>query len=163
MGVDEKRELVRRLLKCKLIAPEQLQEWTHRVITEVLCAELGRKGKKKTFSSMPKHRMLDLLFEVMNGESSYPFKRQRKNGSSSLPASNGLSALMDDAHLCQNSACRATIHSGDKFCKCCSCCICFKYDDNKDPTLWLYCNSDHPLQEDSCGFSCHLECAIEDE
>ncbi|KAF8687449.1 hypothetical protein HU200_043142 [Digitaria exilis] len=99
----------------------------------------------------------------MNGESSYPSKRQRKNGSSSLPASNGVSALTENAHLCQNSACRATIHSGDKFCKCCSCCICFKYDDNKDPTLWIFCNSDHQLQEESCGFSCHLECAIEDE
>lgn len=115
MGVDQKRELIRGLLLCKLIAPEQLQEWTHREITEVLCAELGIKGKVNTFSLMPKHRMLGLLFEVMNGESSYPSKRQRKNGSSSLPASNGVSALTENAHLCPNSACRATIHSGDKF------------------------------------------------
>lgn len=192
MSVNEKRELVRKLSKCQFNVPEQLQEWSHHEISEVLYDELGRKAKEKTFSSIPKHKMLDLLFKVVNGESSYPrkykkrksnlelntfnrplpFKRQRKNSKSSLlpvmamartPALTVVSSLTNNAHLCQNSACRATTNPGDKFCKCYSCCICFKYDDNKDPTLWLFCNSDHPSQEDSCGFSCHLECAIEDE
>ncbi|GJN39206.1 hypothetical protein PR202_gb28308 [Eleusine coracana subsp. coracana] len=45
----------------------------------------------------------------------------------------------------------------------CSCCICFKYDDNKDPSLWLFCTSDESVQEDSCGLSCHLECALKDK
>nr|TKW22961.1 hypothetical protein SEVIR_4G262600v2 [Setaria viridis] len=159
MSVNEKRELVRELSKCQFNVPEQLQEWSRREISEVLCAELGRKAKEKTFSLIPKHKMLDLLFK-------------RKNGSSSLlpvmamartPALTAVSSLTNNAHLCQNSACSATMNPGDKFCKRCSCCICFKYDDNKDPTLWFFCNSDHPSQEDSCGFSCHLECAIEDE
>jgi hypothetical protein len=38
-----------------------------------------------------------------------------------------------------------------------------KYDESKDPSLWLFCNSDQPLQEESCGLSCHLECAFQDE
>ncbi|KAJ1260586.1 hypothetical protein BS78_10G243800 [Paspalum vaginatum] len=190
MSVNEKRELVRELSKCHLSAPEQLLEWTRREISEVLCAELGRVRKEKTFSSMAKHSMLDPLFKVVKGESSYPrksnkrklhpdlnaanlpfpSKRQRKNGSSSLlpdmagtPATTGVSAVPKNDQLCQNSACRATINPGDEFCKRCSCCICFKYDDNKDPTLWLSCSSDQPSQENSCGFSCHLECALEDK
>lgn len=190
MSVKEKRELVHELAKHHLSAPEQLQEWTRREIVEVLCAELGRERKENTFSSMPKHKLLDFLFKVVKGESfhprnykkrksnpdqdtlnlGFPSKRQRENGSSSLfpvtgrtPASTGVSAVRNNAHLCQNSACRATINPGDEFCKRCLCCICFKYDDNKDPTLWLFCNSDQPSQEDSCGFSCHLECALEDK
>lgn len=51
----------------------------------------------------------------------------------------------------------------DSFCRRCSCCICRKYDDNKDPSLWLTCSSDAPFEGDSCGFSCHLECAFKIE
>ncbi|KAK1274823.1 VIN3-like protein 2 [Acorus gramineus] len=42
----------------------------------------------------------------------------------------------------------------------CSCCICHRFDDNKDPSLWLVCNSDPPHLGDSCGSSCHLMCAL---
>ncbi|XP_074561166.1 uncharacterized protein LOC141817413 [Curcuma longa] len=45
----------------------------------------------------------------------------------------------------------------------CSCCICHHYDDNKDPSLWLFCNSDPPYRGKSCGMSCHLKCALKHE
>ncbi|KAJ4914359.1 VIN3-like protein 2 [Raphanus sativus] len=65
---------------------------------------------------------------------------------------------------CNNLACRAVLRQEDSFCRRCSCCICRKYDDNKDPSLWLTCSSDPPFEEgDSCGFSCHLECAFKSE
>jgi hypothetical protein len=46
---------------------------------------------------------------------------------------------------------------------CCSCCICNKYDDNKDPSLWLVCSSDNPYSCCSCGVSCHLNCALKNK
>ncbi|KAL2550813.1 VIN3-like protein 1 [Forsythia ovata] len=61
---------------------------------------------------------------------------------------------------CKNSACRAILHIEEIFCKRCSCCICQLFDDNKDPSLWFECTSE--LSEiDSCGLSCHIECALE--
>ncbi|CAA6666436.1 unnamed protein product [Spirodela intermedia] len=62
--------------------------------------------------------------------------------------------------VCMNSACKAVLSSEDTFCKRCSCCICHLFDDNKDPTLWLVCGSDSS-DLDSCGLSCHVECAIQ--
>ncbi|KAG9140811.1 hypothetical protein Leryth_022542 [Lithospermum erythrorhizon] len=62
--------------------------------------------------------------------------------------------------ICKNSACRATRSVEDTFCKRCSCCICHLYDDNKDPSLWLECLSESG-QGDSCGLSCHIECALQ--
>ncbi|KAG2323463.1 hypothetical protein Bca52824_016676 [Brassica carinata] len=35
------------------------------------------------------------------------------------------------------------------------------YDGNKDPSLWLTCDSDYPFT--GCGFSCHLDCALKSE
>ncbi|KAF8118257.1 hypothetical protein N665_0005s0025 [Sinapis alba] len=64
---------------------------------------------------------------------------------------------------CKNKACQAILRQQDLFCKRCSCCICHKYDDNKDPSLWLTCHSDPPFPGESCGFSCHLDCAFKDE
>ncbi|KAL6603583.1 hypothetical protein ACP70R_043944 [Stipagrostis hirtigluma subsp. patula] len=175
MSLDEKRELIRELAKCNGSVPEQLQEWTRCEIIEVLCAELGRE---RTFSSLSKQAMLNFLFKVVKGESSYPWKHKKKESNPVASAVNlqcpskrqknndsplSLPVMANTSHLCQNSACRATLNPEDKFCKRCSCCICFKYDDNKDPTLWLFCNSDKPFQESSCGFSCHLECALKDE
>ncbi|KAG8391620.1 hypothetical protein BUALT_Bualt01G0206300 [Buddleja alternifolia] len=61
--------------------------------------------------------------------------------------------------ICKNSACRATLSMDDTFCKRCSCCICHLFDDNKDPSLWLECTSESGVG-DSCGLSCHIECAL---
>lgn len=62
--------------------------------------------------------------------------------------------------ICKNSACRAVLTLDDTFCKRCSCCICHLFDDNKDPSLWLVCSREYG-EVDSCGLSCHLECALE--
>ncbi|KAL6974362.1 hypothetical protein U1Q18_028544 [Sarracenia purpurea var. burkii] len=64
--------------------------------------------------------------------------------------------------VCKNSACRAILTIDDIFCKRCSCCICHKFDDNKDPSLWLVCTSESG-NRDSCGLSCHIECALQRE
>ncbi|KAL1356709.1 hypothetical protein HN51_008693 [Arachis hypogaea] len=67
-----------------------------------------------------------------------------------------------DSWICKNSACRAVLSKDDTFCRRCSCCICHLFDDNKDPSLWLVCTSDS-AQGDSCGMSCHIECALQHE
>ncbi|KAJ1261588.1 hypothetical protein BS78_09G041800 [Paspalum vaginatum] len=61
--------------------------------------------------------------------------------------------------ICKNLACKAVIPSEDSFCKRCSCCICHKFDDNKDPSLWLVCSSEND-SKNCCGSSCHIECAF---
>ncbi|KAF6140466.1 hypothetical protein GIB67_010296 [Kingdonia uniflora] len=61
---------------------------------------------------------------------------------------------------CENSACGATLHREDAFCKRCSCCIYYKYNDNKDLSLLLICSSERPFECDSCGMSYHLKCAL---
>ncbi|KAK7369967.1 hypothetical protein VNO80_12015 [Phaseolus coccineus] len=61
--------------------------------------------------------------------------------------------------ICKNAACRAVLSIDDTFCRRCSCCICHLFDDNKDPSLWLVCTSESS-QGDSCGLSCHIECAL---
>uniref|UniRef100_A0A0D9VCB3 Fibronectin type-III domain-containing protein n=1 Tax=Leersia perrieri TaxID=77586 RepID=A0A0D9VCB3_9ORYZ len=186
MSVDEKRELVRELSKRPEIAPDKLQSWSRREIVEILCADLGRERK---YTGLSKQRMLDYLFRVVTGKSSgalehvqekeptpepnpinhqSPAKRQRKSENPSrLPIvpnspTTDVPRPTSNARFCHNLACRATLNPEDKFCRRCSCCICFKYDDNKDPSLWLFCGSDQPLQKDSCVFSCHLECALKD-
>uniref|UniRef100_A0A0A9CEN6 Oberon-like PHD finger domain-containing protein n=1 Tax=Arundo donax TaxID=35708 RepID=A0A0A9CEN6_ARUDO len=188
MSVDEKRELVRELSKCPESAPDKLQSWSRREIVDILCSDLGRERK---YTGLSKQRMLDYLFRVVTGKSSGPVehvqekesipepnttnhqspaKRPRKSDNPSrlqIAANNSAAADVtgptNNARFCQNVACRAILNPEDKFCRRCSCCICFKYDDNKDPSLWLFCSSDQPLQKDSCGFSCHLECALKDE
>uniref|UniRef100_A0ACD5ZA92 Uncharacterized protein n=1 Tax=Avena sativa TaxID=4498 RepID=A0ACD5ZA92_AVESA len=130
------------------------------------------------------------LFRVVKGKSSSPAvhvqekeptpdantsnqqhsaKRQRKSENPSrLPivASNPVTADVpappSNVRFCLNLACRAILNLEDKLCRRCSCCICLKYDDNKDPSLWLFCSSEKSMQKDSCGFSCHLECALKD-
>jgi hypothetical protein len=188
MTVDEKRELVCELSKSPESAPDKLQSWSRREIVEILCADLGRERK---YTGLSKQRMLDYLFRVVSGKVSgpvehvqekapipepntsnhqSPVKRPRKSdhpsrltvfSNNASPAD--VTGPTHSARICQNVACRATLNLEDKFCRRCSCCICFKYDDNKDPSLWLFCSSDQPMQKDSCGFSCHLECALKDE
>ncbi|XBH75953.1 hypothetical protein VPH35_102671 [Triticum aestivum] len=183
MSLDEKRELVLELSKRPQSAPEKLQSWSRRDILEILCADLGRERK---YTGLSKQRMLDYLFRaVTTGKSSgpvvhvqekeptldpnasnhqYPAKHQRKSDNSSV--NNPLTAVVlvpiNNVRSCRNMACRAILNMGDKFCRRCSCCICFQYDDNKDPTIWLFCRSEYPMQKDSCGLSCHLECALKD-
>ncbi|XP_028064280.1 VIN3-like protein 1 [Camellia sinensis] len=70
--------------------------------------------------------------------------------------------VYSNSWICKNAACRAVLSVEDTFCKRCSCCICHLFDDNKDPSLWLVCTSESG-NGDSCGLSCHIECALQRE
>nr|GMC93214.1 VIN3-like protein 2 [Ipomoea batatas] len=145
-------------------------------------------GKERKYTGLTKLRIIENLLKIVaekksleNGSSSNlelpssekgqrSSKRQRKadhpnhfpTATSNVSTTNPNSDL-GNVIYCKNLACRARLNSEDAFCKRCSCCICRNYDDNKDPSLWLVCNSEPPFQRDSCGMSCHLECAIRHE
>ncbi|RWV87201.1 hypothetical protein BHE74_00046831 [Ensete ventricosum] len=170
LSIEEKRELIRELSKWPESAPEKLQTWSRRDLLEILCAEIGKERK---YTSLTKQKMIEYLFRVVSDKNSgehakdsdssqvpstpspqTPSKRQRKNEHPSrLPIiTNNLQPsdveeTLDNIRYCQNSACRATLNKQDAFCKRCSCCICRKYDDNKDPSLWLFCGSEAISQE----------------
>ncbi|CAN6448172.1 unnamed protein product [Victoria cruziana] len=172
--MEEKQELVYELSKWPELAPELLQSWSRRELLEVICAAMGKERK---YTGLPKSRMIEHLLRIVSEKKtrhsddyaqsgSSPLlpnvpnasKRQRKTENPSRLTFDSSSSL-----YCQNVACRATLTSKDAFCKRCSCCICHKYDDNKDPSLWLVCVSEPPDLGVSCGMSCHLECAIKHE
>ncbi|VVA99537.1 unnamed protein product [Arabis nemorensis] len=98
-------------------------------------------------------------------------KRQRKKSNpsrfvapASVNATRSTNSVKTKGNIyCKNLACQATMRQGELFCKRCSCCICYNYDENKDPSRWLTCNSDPPFVGESCGLSCHLECFKSDK
>ncbi|CAK9137954.1 unnamed protein product [Ilex paraguariensis] len=183
LSMEEKRELVYELSKWSHGAPEMLQSWSRQEILQILCAEMGKERK---YTGLTKLKIIENLLKVVSGKKSQPYgtltdpepqpspevgqrssKRQRKTDHPNrLPvaASNALVSNVNgdlvSVIYCTNLACRAKLCQEDTFCKRCSCCICYQYDDNKDPSLWLICSSDPPFQGDSCGMSCHLECAL---
>lgn len=101
-----------------------------------------------------------------NGNSHSPFKKQTRKGETPvrLPPGPGKTVGFAESNtwICKNSACRAILSIDDTFCKRCSCCICHLFDDNKDPSLWLVCQSESG-EGDYCGLSCHIECALQRE
>ncbi|XP_054822259.1 VIN3-like protein 2 [Prosopis cineraria] len=184
LSMEEKRELIYEISKSQG-ASEMLQSWSRQEILKILCAEMGKERK---YTGLTKLKIIENLLKIVSEKKSggqeitrnfepplyppangqKPAKRQRKTENPSrlpLPANNGLVTngsgdLGSSTTCCKNSACKATLSQADVFCKRCSCCICYQYDDNKDPSLWLICNSDPPFRGVSCGLSCHLECAI---
>ncbi|XP_012445198.1 VIN3-like protein 2 isoform X1 [Gossypium raimondii] len=186
LSMDEKRELVYELSKRTSRAPEMLQSWSRQEILQILCAEMGKERK---YTGLTKLKIIENLFKIVaeknsgdhesvmdpemqssptNGQRTA--KRQRKaDHPCRLPvpvndfATNNGGDDMTNAIYCKNSACKASLRQEDTFCKRCSCCICYKFDDNKDPSLWLICSSEPPFQGNSCGMSCHLECALKHE
>ncbi|KAL5977753.1 hypothetical protein ACLOJK_036761 [Asimina triloba] len=162
-----------------------LQSWSRRELLEILCTEMGKERK---YTGLTKYKIIELLLKIVseksarasNGADSRPdsptvnsqssSKRRRKidnpsrvtNATTHPPGSDG-DGITDNVIFCGNAACRASVRPQDAFCKRCSCCICHKYDDNKDPSVWLICDSEPPNEGDSCGISCHVECALKDE
>ncbi|KAJ0965647.1 hypothetical protein J5N97_026785 [Dioscorea zingiberensis] len=186
LSIEERRDLIHELAKWPESAPEKLQKWSRRDLLEILCAEMGKERK---YTGLTKQKLIEFIFRIVAekkpGEpvdvvESAPHpppsnqqtqsKRQRKSdhpsrlpvGTNNLAVSNESEAF-NVVRYCTNLACRATISLKDSFCKRCSCCLCHKYDDNKDPSLWLVCSPETPSQGDSCGMSCHLECALKHE
>lgn len=186
LSLSEKRELVYELSTWEEGAAELLHSWSRHEILEILCAEIGKERK---YTGLTKMKIIENLLKVVSEKKSHNHgstshiepepsattgqrsaKRQRKTDlpNSTPVAPNKLSTIatnddLGDTVLCKNSACRAKISRGDAFCRRCSCCVCYQYDDNKDPSLWLTCSSEHPFQGESCGMSSHLECALRHE
>uniref|UniRef100_A0A1D1Y1D3 Protein VERNALIZATION INSENSITIVE 3 n=1 Tax=Anthurium amnicola TaxID=1678845 RepID=A0A1D1Y1D3_9ARAE len=184
LSKEEKRGLVYELSKWTQGAPELLQSWSRRDLLEILCLEMGKERK---YTGLTKYKIIENLLKIVSEKKSGtsvedidtaspppnpapPSKRHRKNAHPSrLPV--GANCLLEakscedasEPQYCQNIACRAVMTLTDAFCKRCSCCICHKYDDNKDPSLWLVCDSEAPSQDNFCGMSCHLECALKHE
>lgn len=116
---------------------------------------IKNKEPKKSSSSSPN-----------NQPSSSSSKKQNRKGGNPIripqPNENFPDCGLSNTWVCKNSACRAVLSTDDTFCKRCSCCICHLFDDNKDPSLWLVCSSELG-HGDSCGLSCHIECALQRE
>ncbi|XP_031256810.1 VIN3-like protein 1 isoform X2 [Pistacia vera] len=104
--------------------------------------------------------------KVSSSPTNQPSRKQQRKGENPIrlppPPEQSPDFGCSNTWICKNSACRAVRSIDDTFCKRCSCCICHLFDDNKDPSLWLVCTSDSG-QEDSCGLSCHIECALQRE
>lgn len=186
LSMDEKRELVYALSGWSHGAPEMLQSWSRQEILEILCAEMGKVRK---YTGLTKLKIIEHLLKIVSEKKLREHgattdasaaevvqraqKRRRKvdnpnrvalaSNTVSVSNSNVVVANVENIVCCKNSACRAKLCRDDAFCKRCSCCICRQYDDNKDPSLWLICNSELPFQGESCGMSCHLECALRHE
>ncbi|PKA62786.1 VIN3-like protein 2 [Apostasia shenzhenica] len=177
LSLEEKRELVHEISHWADNAPEILQSWTRRELLQLICAEMGKERK---YTGVTKPKMIEHLLRLVsqkNGRkgsdlsSSHNGIKKKRKKEQPLAMSNDLHSDLSNkvkednagSRICQNLACRATLNPLDGYCKRCSCCICYQYDDNKDPSLWLVCNSDPPYCVDSCGTSCHLKCALKHE
>ncbi|KAF3508291.1 hypothetical protein F2Q69_00009847 [Brassica cretica] len=164
MSVEEKRQLVYELSKqSSHLAPEVLQAWSRQEILQILCAEMGKERK---YTGLTKVKIIETLMKIVSEKNAGDAKRPRKVDNPTryvAPTSNNNASGEEKTTYCNNLACRAVMRQEDTFCRRCSCCICRKYDENKDPSLWLTCSSDPPFEGGSCGSSCHLECAFESE
>ncbi|XP_007018239.2 PREDICTED: protein VERNALIZATION INSENSITIVE 3 [Theobroma cacao] len=182
LSLGEKRALVHDIAQWSDDAPQILSSFTRRELLEIICSEMGKERK---YSGYNKLKMIEHLLKLVSlksrrtdtdqfcslygakPEMGYKRKRQDESPDQLLTDLNDIplgQAKEENVKIlvCHNAACRASLDPADAFCKRCSCCICHHFDDNKDPTLWLTCESDCDENE-SCGMSCHLKCALEDE
>ncbi|RDX74276.1 VIN3-like protein 2, partial [Mucuna pruriens] len=177
MNLPDKQRLVYEIAQQSKDASSMLQSFTRRELLEIICAELGKERK---YTGYTKSQMIEHLLKIISKKSNLHInantpahspakscigsKRKKKPASQDLhhaPLVNIKEETVKTC-LCQNVACKATLNPEDSFCKRCSCSICHCYDDNKDPSLWLTCSSDLP-NEESCGMSCHLQCALSNQ
>ncbi|XP_038716607.1 VIN3-like protein 2 isoform X2 [Tripterygium wilfordii] len=183
LSLRQKRKLVHEVALWSKDAPKILNSFTRKELLEIICAEMGKERKYTGFnkSQMIKH-LLELVSRKSKRSNNQHFlgssAEKNQTGSRSekwielqQQVSTDLNHVSHDdskeEHIkpivCQNIACRAPLHTEDAFCKRCSCFICHQYDDNKDPSLWLTCSSEYVEENDSCGITCHLICALQDE
>ncbi|KAL5559962.1 hypothetical protein UlMin_036173 [Ulmus minor] len=183
LSLEERIKLVHEIVQSSKDAPEILCSFTRKELLTIICSEMGKERK---YTGYTKNQMIEHLLKLVSQKSKrstpdsivadspvqVPIQNKRQR---SLEASQVFDDLehislstnkeepADNFQLCNNVACRASLSLEDTFCKRCSCCICHLYDDNKDPSLWLTCESDNGDENDSCGMSCHLECALKSE
>ncbi|CAA0837353.1 VIN3-like protein 2 [Striga hermonthica] len=157
LSIDQKRELVHELSKWSDGAIEILHTWSRHDILQILCAELGKERK---YTGLNKTKIIEQLLKIIQEKKRDSTAPQIQQPLSENDETMNVGPDNITVHYCKNSACRAKMSREDAFCKRCSCCICSEYDDNKDPSLWLVCNSESPFCSVSCGLSCHLECAL---
>ncbi|KAF2286883.1 hypothetical protein GH714_034633 [Hevea brasiliensis] len=158
-------------------SPELLQEFLKSGPKRELLRTCFDKDKKHTASSKSKTtefvKMSNKTFKKQESKkvslspNNQPSsKKQQRKGENPtrvvLTSEHSSDFGCSNSWICKNSACRAVLSIDDTFCKRCSCCICHLFDDNKDPSLWLVCTSESS-QGDSCGLSCHIECALQHE
>ncbi|XP_021807197.1 VIN3-like protein 1 [Prunus avium] len=157
-------------------SPELLQEFLKSGPKKELLRTCFDKDKKNLNSS--KHKMSELLKtsnktnkkqeskKASSSPNNHLPKKQARKGENPMRLSPASEQSPDfgssNSWICKNSACRAVLPIDNTFCKRCSCCICHLFDDNKDPSLWLVCTSESG-EGDSCGLSCHIECALQRE
>ncbi|VFQ74215.1 unnamed protein product [Cuscuta campestris] len=158
LSLEERRELLYGIYQWSDDAPKVLSSLGRRQLLEIICAEMGKERKYPGFT---KARMIEHLLKL------FSCRRTINTKKNLTPDDHPCEEEMKDkpeAFLCQNSACRAVVNDADVFCRRCSCCICHRYDDNKDPSLWLVCcSSDCPEEPGYCGLSCHLRCSLSHE
>ncbi|KAH9625821.1 hypothetical protein KSS87_020475 [Heliosperma pusillum] len=166
LSMEKRRDIVYELAKWSHGAAEMLQTWSRHDILQILCAEMGKERK---YTGLTKLKMIEQLLKVVSEKNSgdhesvvcEPHSSPSVSQKRSKRSSRKPEHLYRSATYCKNYACKARFNNGDMFCKRCTCCVCHKYDDNKDPSLWLTCGSEPPFTGDSCNLSCHLECALE--
>ncbi|KAL6525490.1 hypothetical protein OROHE_015797 [Orobanche hederae] len=181
LSMDQKRQLVYEVSNWSDGATDILHTWGRQDLLQILYAELGKERK---YTGFTRSKIIERLLKVVRrkksqnqgtrnnasrAQSSWENGQSKSDHPNCVPiASNGAATRApdfntDDILYCKNSACKAQMNGNDVFCTRCSCCICNLYDDNKDPSLWLSCNSEVPFYGMSCGLSCHLECALRHE
>ncbi|ESQ42664.1 hypothetical protein EUTSA_v10012995mg [Eutrema salsugineum] len=144
-NVSEKRELIHALSNQPEEASELLNSWSRNEIMKIICAEMGKERK---YTGLNKPKLIQNLLNLVSrplGETSCSDRRNSRKKQKTT------SYIV----CCENLTCRAALGAEDTFCRRCCCCICHKFDDDKDPSLWLTC--------EACGLSCHLECALKQE
>ncbi|KAL7585647.1 protein VERNALIZATION INSENSITIVE 3 [Lactuca sativa] len=176
LSLEEKRKLVHRIAHWSEDAPKILSSLTRKELLEIICAEMGKERK---YSGFTKLRMIQHLLKLVckntkkptteNSLDFSPSKKQKHEAQAPLQLPSTNSTMFEntrkDQRVCQNLACKAIMWPEDAFCKRCSCCICYRFDDNKDPSLWLTCDWDSDCgsegdDHEPCGMSCHLQCAV---
>lgn len=163
--MNEKRELVHQIFKKSKDAFKTLSSFSREELTEIICAEMGRKRK---YTGYTKSQMIEHLRKLVSQKSTGdnnsppPALKRQKNTEAQSKLQTSLMDNQDQDHIriCVNVACKANLRPEDPFCKRCSCCICHNYDDNKDTSMWLTCGSEPSDGSNSCGMSCHIKCAL---
>ncbi|KAK4283715.1 hypothetical protein QN277_000638 [Acacia crassicarpa] len=154
-------------------SPELLQEFLKSGSKKELLRMCFYKDRKNISSKrkMPETKSTSKVVKKQDNKkvstlSNQPPRKQQRKSKNPTRLRPVPEQLADSGHsdswICKNSACRAFLSADEKFCRRCTCCICHLFDSNKDPSLWLVCSSESD-EGDSCGFSCHIECALQHE